>query len=84
MRKYVLNYASYTDGELYAECLGVFDSKEKALAKRAESISQDEVEYSEAEHGNDYDSFIRQNNDIEYKWDNDALAQTYRIQVIGI
>lgn len=79
MAKYILNYASIDgDGELYCECLGIFEDEETALQERNNSIEQDKEDYGEEF----YNSHIVKNADTLYEWSDDNITQQYRIQQV--
>ena len=80
MAKYILNYASIDgDGELYCECLGIFEDEAPALPERNNSIEQDKEDYDDDEF---YNSHIVKNTDTLYEWSDDEITQQYRIQQV--
>lgn len=80
MAKYILNYASIDgDGELYCECLGIFEDEATALQERNNSIEQDKEDYDDEEF---YNSHIVKNADTLYEWSDDNITQQYRIQQV--
>ena len=81
MADFYLNYASYTNGELYCECLGIFTDEEKAIEERNMMIAQDRDDYTE-NIGEGYDKFIKYNTAALYEWDDDISDIQYRIQEI--
>lgn len=79
MAKYILNYASIDgDGELYCECLGIFEDEATALQERNNSIEQDKEDYEEEF----YNRHIVKNADTLYEWSDDNITQQYRIQQV--
>ena len=80
MAKYILNYASIDgDGELYCECLGIFENEATALQERNNSIEQDKEDYDDEEF---YNSHIVKSTDTLYEWSDDEITQQYRIQQV--
>lgn len=79
MAKYILNYASIDgDGELYCECLGIFEDEATALQERNNSIEQDKEDYEEEF----YNRHIVKSTDTLYEWSDDNITQQYRIQQV--
>ena len=79
MAKYILNYASIDgDGELYCECLGIFEDEATTLQERNNYIEQDKEDYEEEF----YNSHIVKNADTLYEWSDDNITQQYRIQQV--
>lgn len=80
MEKFLLNYASIDgDGELYCECLGIFEDEASALHERNYSIKLDKEDYDDEEF---YNSHIVKNTNTLYEWSDDEITLQYRIQQV--
>lgn len=81
-RKYILNYAkTIKGGSLVNIVLGIFDTMEQALAKRAENIQEDRSCFRNDE----YDQYIVKSNvNTFYAWDNGVLHEQYTIQPMNM
>lgn len=79
MAKYLLNYANIDrDGELYCECLGIFEDEASALQERNNSIEQDKEDYEEEF----YNDHIVKDTNALYEWSDDDITRQYRIQQV--